>query len=128
MDNVLKLFSELIVDLHGFNDSHFGIFHEDEQKDLKYIWFHEAKRDLNKFISMLSPAQKKLIAIWAIQRTSYSTVRLIETLEKFTHFLKTLDSPIYPIVPFPSTTPGIKKGKVLKGWKKIIYKSKEVSV
>lgn len=140
MDDVLKLFSEMIVDLQGFNDSHFGIFNQNEQGDLIHMWFHEAKRDPNKFIYMLSPAQKRLVAIWATQRASYSTVRLIEALEKFTGFLKTLNSPVYPVPRSMTIEPGsswFKKGKGmrskssatgLKGWKKIIYTSKEVSI
>lgn len=135
MDDVLKLFSEMVVDLQGFNDSHFGIFHQDEQADLIHMWFHEAKRNPNKFISLLSPEQKKLVAVWATQRASYNTVRLIETTEKFTAFLKTLSSPTYPV---PMTIASLKRsGKTLrakssaaglKGWKKIIYTSKEVTV
>jgi hypothetical protein len=131
MDDVLKLFSEMIVDLQGFNDSHFGIFHQDEREDLIHMWFHEANRNPNKFISLLSPAQKRLVVNWATQRASYNTVRLIETLEKFTEFLKKLNSPVYP-PPRPISPPpkGARRAKSsatgLKGWKKIIYKSKTV--
>lgn len=130
MDDGLKLFSEMIVDLQGFNDAHFGIFHQDEQEALMSMWVHDAHRNPNKFISMLSPAQKKLVAAWATQRTSYSTVRLIETLEKFIKLLKTLVSPTYP----PGSSGFERKKGIrvknsdagLKGWKKIIYTTKKI--
>lgn len=113
MDDILKVLSEIVVDIQGFNDTHFGIFNADEREDLKNMWFQDAKRDPNKFVSLLSPSQKQLIAVWATQRCSFSTVRLIESMENFTNFLKTLPSPIYP--------PQQKKRKS-KGWKRIIYK------
>lgn len=117
MDDVFKLFSEMIVDIQGFDETNFGIFHRDEREELTRMWNREAMRDPNKFISLLSPAQKKLVAVWATGRTSYNAVRLIETLENFIKYLKTLDSPVYP------AKNGDKK-TALKGWKKVIYKKR----
>lgn len=117
MDDVLKLMAEMVTDIQGFNVTHFGIFNNDERRDLQNIWINQARRNPNQFISLLSPAQKKIVTDWAIQRANYNTVQLIEVLEKFLVFLKSSTSPVYP-------KDGSKKSKsgLKSSLKKIIYK------
>ena len=125
MEDVMKLMAEMIVDIQGFNDTHFGIFHQDERKDLMNIWINQARRNPNQFISFLSPAQKTILTEWAIQRASYNTVQLIEVLEKFTTFLKSSSSTVYPIHPKPLDK---KKSGIKSSLKKMIYKDQKEPV
>lgn len=112
--------AEMVTDVQGFNDSHFGIFNQDERKDLQNIWINQAKKNPNTFISLLSPAQKKIVTEWATQRTTFNTVQLIEALEKFLTVLKSSTSSVYP--PSSPTDNPKKKNAIRNGLKKIIYK------
>lgn len=120
----MKLMAEMVTDIQGFNDTHFGIFNQDERKDLQNIWINQARRNPNQFISMLSPAQKAIVAEWATQRASYNTVQLIEVLEKFVAFLKTSSSPVYP----KTTDAHKKKSGIKSSLKKMIYKETKEQV
>lgn len=120
MDNILTLFSEMVVDLQGFDETQFGIFHQDDYQELIHIWFNVVKKNPNKFFSMLSPAQKKDVAAWAVHRTCIPTVSLIETMENFITCLRSTDSPVYP--PKRSQSAGLpEKPRKIKGWKKLVY-------
>lgn len=135
MDEIFVLMNKIIVDLQGFNDSHFRIFPESEYDELVRLWNTDAKRNPNKFISFLSPSQKDIVTEWAIERTPYLTVDLIIALENFTKYLKTLDSVNYPTTkrvsqsapraPRSSTTPCSESKKhakrKLKGWKRMVF-------
>lgn len=76
------------MDIQGLDESQFGMFHEHEQDDLRYIWNMTADRNPNRFISYLSPSQKDALTRWAVERASYSAKQLITALEKFTKYMK----------------------------------------
>jgi hypothetical protein len=89
MDDIMILMNKVIIDIHGgFDDTQFGIFDDDEQEQLRYIWHTAANRDAMKFVNILSPAQKQRVAIWAAARTEYAVDDLVKALKKFTKFLE----------------------------------------
>jgi hypothetical protein len=129
MDEILNLFYEMVVDIQGFNQAHFGIFPEHQQEELTQLWTTMAHENPNKFIALLSPEQKKLIAQWAVERTSFPVVDMISALENFTKFLKQTNSSHYP--PVANYTVAVTKERKirtqprkLKGWKKVVYTMK----
>ena len=102
MDDIMILMHKVIIDIHGgFDETQFGIFDDDEQEQLRYIWHNNAKRDVMRFISILSPAQKQRVAIWAANRTEYSVDELTRALKKFTKFLESPSYANYDIYPKP---------------------------
>lgn len=113
----MKLMAGMVTDIQGFNETFFGIFAEDDRQELLSIWNNQAKRNPNAFISILSPAQKRIVTEWAVQRASYNTVQLIEVLEKFVAALKKSSSAVYPEIPKR------KKSGIRSSLKNIIYKS-----
>lgn len=125
MEGVLKLFAEMVTDIQGFNEEHFGIFNQDDKTELQDLWLNKARKNPNDFIALLSPEQKRIMTEWAITRvTSYNTIQLIEVLENFILFLKASNSPVYPIP--EQEDPKKKKSKMKNfassSFKKIIYK------
>lgn len=89
MDDIMILMNKVIIDIHGgFDDTQLGIFDDDEQEQLRYIWHNVARCNVMNFINILSPAQKQRVAIWAANRTEYSVNELIKALKKFTKFLE----------------------------------------
>ncbi len=99
MDDIMILMNKVIIDIHGgFDDTQFGIFNDDEQEQLRYIWHNVAKRDAMKFVNILSPAQKQRVAIWVANRTEYYVDDLVKALKKFTKFLESAyaNHDIYP--------------------------------
>lgn len=100
MDDIMILMHKVIIDIHGgFDDTQFGIFDDDEQEQLRYIWHNAAKRDAMKFINILSPAQKQRVALWAASRTEYSVNDLIKSLKEFTKFLQSASYANHEIYP-----------------------------
>lgn len=87
MDDIMILMHRVIVDIQGFDENQFGIFDDNDQTQLLHLW-KEVNRDINKFISALSPIQKDRLSLWAAQRTTYQVKDLISALEKFCKFLK----------------------------------------
>ena len=51
MDDILNLVFQMIIDLQGFNEQHFGIFPNEQHDDLNALWI-VAKKNPNKFISL----------------------------------------------------------------------------
>lgn len=80
MDTLLKMFNDTVVEIQGFNDSHFRIFKEEDRKDLTHMWYHEAGQNPNKFISMLSPEQKDYVSFWALRKNNTSIDEIIQHL------------------------------------------------
>jgi len=80
MNHLLKLFNDTVVEIQGFNDSQFYIFKEEDRKDLMHMWYHEANRNPNKFISMLSPDQKDYVSLWALQKVNTPLDEIIQHL------------------------------------------------
>lgn len=102
MDDIMILMNKVIVDIHGgFDDTQFGIFDDDEQEQLRCIWHNTAKRDVMKFINILSPAQKQRVAIWAANRTEYTVDELVKALKKFTKFLESASYANHTFYPKP---------------------------
>lgn len=98
MDDIVILMHNIYIDLLGFNETQFVIFDHNEQQQLLEIWVNIANKNINTFISHLSPEQKKQLTIWLCSRTSYSTDELINALTKFTKFMKTVNYKTYPDV------------------------------
>lgn len=88
MDDIMILMNGINIDIQGFNETQFGIFNNSDQTDLLHIWHKLVNKDINKFISKLSPEQKYRMTLWACHRTSYQLDELIKALEKFTKYLK----------------------------------------
>jgi len=86
MDDIMVLMSKMVIDLQSFDETQIGLFDTVEQEDLLKVW--QETRDVNKFIRILSPAQKYKMAVWATSRTSLNVAELTKTLEKFVKFLK----------------------------------------
>lgn len=82
------LMHRVIVDIQGFDETQFGIFDDNDQTQLLHLWNNAANRDVNKFISALSPIQKDRLSLWAAHRTTYQVKDLVSALEKFCKFLK----------------------------------------
>ncbi len=102
MDDIMILMNKVILDIHGgFDDTQFGIFDDDEQEQLLYIWHNVAKRDTTKFINILSPAQKQRVALWVSNRTDYSVEELVKALKKFTKFLESASYANHDTYPKP---------------------------
>ena len=102
MDDIMLLMNKVIIDIHGgFDDTQFGIFDDDEQDQLRYIWHNSANRDTMKFVNILSPAQKQRVAIWAANRTDYPVDVLVKALKKFTRFLESASYANQPVYPKP---------------------------
>jgi hypothetical protein len=102
MDDIMILMHKIIIDIHGgFDDSQFGIFDDDEQQQLRFIWHNAVKKDIFKFINILSPAQKERLAIWAANRTEYQVEDLVKALKKFTKFLESASYSSHSIYPKP---------------------------
>lgn len=80
MNHLLKLFNDTVVEIQGFNDSQFYIFKEEDRKDLMHMWYHEANRNPNKFISMLSPDQKDYVSLWALRKVNTPLDEIIQHL------------------------------------------------
>lgn len=87
MDDIMILMHKVIVDIQGFDETQFGIFDDTDQTQLLHVW-NSVNRDVNKFISTLSPIQKDRLSLWAAQRTTYQVKDLVSALEKFCKFLK----------------------------------------
>lgn len=100
MNDIMILLHELVVDLHGFNETHFAIFDDDDRDQLMQLWTTRACKDSRVFVSMLSPQQRRQITLWAISRTRYSLVDIIAAIEKFLKYLKTLSGGGGPLATF----------------------------
>lgn len=116
MDDVLNVMSQIVVDVQGFNETHFGIFPVKDQQQLLELWNNKAFHNPNTFISLLSPQHKQLIAKWAADRTSFSIEDLIVVLKKFIKLLGTIKHSFSTIAVSGQLIP-----KKLKGWRKAIY-------
>ncbi len=82
------LMHKVVIDiLSSFDETQFGIFEDDEQATLKNFW-DACAHDVIKFSSMLSPAQKTRMAMWASHRTSYPVKDLAKALKKFGAYLE----------------------------------------
>ena len=104
MDDIMILMHRLLVDVQGFNESHFGIFNENERRELLSLWETYAGKNPNKFIALLSPDQKLKIVSWTIERTEYNIVDVIKALESFVKMLKRVKyTRSYPLVPAVAT-------------------------
>ena len=80
MNHLLKLFNDTVVEIQGFNDSQFYIFKDEDRKDLTHMWYHEANRNPNKFMSMLSPDQKDYVSIWTLRKVNTPLDEIIHNL------------------------------------------------
>jgi hypothetical protein len=89
------LFHNVIIELYSFNVSHFGIFGENERSDLLQLYVNVCDSNVQKFISLLSPDQKKKLALWVFTRSEYNVSEMITKLEKFLKYLKELKGPKY---------------------------------
>lgn len=102
MDDIMILMHKVIIDIQGgFDDSQFGIFDDDEQEQLRYIWHNAVNCEVMKFINILSPAQKQRVAIWAANRTEYTVEELVKALKKFTKFLESASYANHVFYPKP---------------------------
>jgi len=88
MDDIMILMTKIVVDIQGFNDSHFGVFPERDRKQLNDLWILYADKNPNKFISLLSPDHKNCVVDWAINRTSFSRAHLVGALKRFVKYLE----------------------------------------
>jgi hypothetical protein len=86
MNDIMILMHEIAVDLHGFDESQLGIF--DESAQLRDVWRTNAGGDVRRFISLLSPEQRKRMAAWACGRTRYTLEEIASALEKFTTYIR----------------------------------------
>lgn len=96
MDDIMILFHKVIVDLMSFNESQFGIFPEAQQQTLRDMFEKQCDKCAVKFFSMLSPHQKKKVAEWACERSTFSKKDLSKGLKKFTKYLDSLSYDVYP--------------------------------
>jgi hypothetical protein len=117
MEEVFSVMSKIVVDVQGFNESHFGIFPVEDQQHLKELWHTQAFQNPNVFISLISPFHKQLIAKWASDRTTYSVKDLIAVLEKFVKLLRGIKSSFSSVSASGHATP-----KKRKGWRKVMTK------
>jgi hypothetical protein len=101
MDDIMILMNAINIDIQGFDDTQFGIFNDSDQKELLNIWHNLVDRDINRFISKLSPEQKFKLTLWACNRTSYNLNELISALEKFLKYLKSSAYSNYELYPKP---------------------------
>ncbi len=90
MLHLLKLFNDAVVEIQGFNDSQFDIFKQEDRKDLTHMWFHEANRNPNKFISLLSPDQKDYVSLWTLRKVNNTS--LDEIIQHLTYTLQELQN------------------------------------
>ena len=90
MLHLLKLFNDAVVEIQGFNDSQFDIFKQEDRKDLTHMWFHEANRNPNKFISLLSPDQKDYVSLWTLRKINNTP--LDEIIQHLTYTLQELQN------------------------------------
>ena len=97
MDDIMILMHRLIVDVQGFNETHFGVFNENERKDLLLLWDTYAGRNPNRFIALLSPDQKLKLVEWTVDRTEYNVSDVIKALEKFLKMLRRVNEKTYPL-------------------------------
>lgn len=104
------LFHTVVTDLVAFNESDFGIFSDTERPTLVRIFREDCGGMSTKFLSRLSPDQKKKVVEWTCQRSKYSANELIEALSKFIKFLKTTSYTVYP----PPSDDGKKKLKKIR--------------
>src|SRR5476651_462125 len=95
MDDIMILFNKIVVDLVSFDETQFGIFKDSEQKVLIEM-FTQCGRSSPKFLSLLSPDQKRCVAIWACARTSYPVDELSAALKKFVTYLDGAKFTTYP--------------------------------
>lgn len=116
MDDVLNVMSQIVVDVQGFNESHFGIFPIEDQQQLLELWNNRAFHNPNKFISLISPHHKELIAKWAADRTTININDLIDVLKKFTKLLESIKHSFSTVAASGHVTP-----KKIKGWRKMVY-------
>ena len=93
------LMNKLSIDFLSFNESHFGIFGDNDKEALLKIFIENAERNPLKFLTFLSPDQKGILSNWACDRITYSRKELIHSLEKFLKFLKSSKSELYPKKP-----------------------------
>lgn len=107
------LMNKIFIDLQGFDDTQFGIFQGEEQEELLNVWEYRAHRNVNSFIGMLSPSQKKQMAIWAAERTSYPMEILIRCLKEFVKYLEKSTQKSYP-----------KKKKNIREWTVVLMLKK----
>lgn len=80
MNHLLKLFNDTVIEIQGFDDSQFYIFKDEDRKDLTHMWYHEAGRNPNKFISMLSPEQKDYVSLWTLRKVNTPLNDIIQNL------------------------------------------------
>ena len=121
MNDLLTMMSQIVIDIQGFNESHFGIFPVEDRNHLSDLWNNKACHNPNIFISLLSHQHKQIIAKWASDRTSFTIKELIDILGKFMKFLKTIKSSVSTITASSEITP-----KKLKGWRKMVYNQPKV--
>lgn len=75
-----------MVDLEGFDESHFGIFPDTERPALAREW--RKATNVNKFLTILSPVQREQVTDWMISRTKYDRKQLASALKDFSKYLK----------------------------------------
>lgn len=80
MNHLLKLFNDTVIEIQGFDDSQFYIFKDEDRKDLTHMWYHEAGRNPNKFMSMLSPEQKDYVSLWTLRKVNTPLNDIIQNL------------------------------------------------
>ena len=108
--------SQIVVDVQGFNKTHFGIFPAEDREHLLDLWNNQAFHNPNTFISLISPQHKKLIAKWASDRTTFGIKDLIVVLEKFIKLLKSIKHSFSTVNATGQVIP-----KKMKGWRKVVY-------
>jgi len=113
MDDIMVLFHKVIVDLEAFDASQFGIFNESERVALIKLYEVDCEKSMKKFLALLSPDQKQRIAVWACDKSTFSTDELILALEKFTKYLKTVTFKIYPKTAPQPVKKSLKKKSIL---------------
>lgn len=88
--------NKIAIDLYGFGEQDFGIFNQEEQSTLKMAWLTKCQRNINLFITILSPQQKKILAKWLCDKTSYNTKQIKHALKHFLRLLKKYPHDTYP--------------------------------
>lgn len=99
MNDVMILLHKMMVDLEGFNETHFGIFADSERAGLIREW--KKKTDINGFLAILSPHQRDQVTDWMIARTKYDRKELSKALNEFVKYLKRKSK--YKTYPFDKT-------------------------
>lgn len=125
MDEVLNVMSEMVVDVQGFNETHFGIFPIEDRPELLDLWDRKSSRNPNTFISLISPQHKQMIAKWAVDRTSFNIKDLIAVLKQF---IKVLSAMKHSFLTIRSSASSFQvEPKKLTGWRKVVYAQPKAS-